>query len=155
MAKEGLFNWLAARIDFASCEALDLFAGTGNLTWELISRGALNVKSVDKHPACVRYIEQTARLLDAENVQVYKADAFVALERVKGRFDLIVADPPYDYLRHRDIVQQVMNRNLLKPGGWLVMEHPVSVKLQDVPGFVEQRHYGKVHFSYFQSPEAA
>lgn len=149
MAKEGLFNMLASRVDIEGCKALDLFAGTGNISFELLSRGAAELVIVDKHPGCVRFIEDTLKKLDAGEARVYKTDAIVALERVKNKFDLIFADPPYDYKNHREIVSKVFERGLLAPGGWMVIEHPKEVEFSDMPAWYETRKYGKVHFSFF------
>jgi len=154
MAKEALFNWLAFRMDFEEITALDLFAGTGNITYELMSRGTERIVCVDKHPACVRFISDTIKKLGAgRGIELYNTDAVIALERVKMTFDFIFADPPFDYPDHKKIVTNILDRKLLKEDGWLAVEHPKNVDLKDVPGFAESRHYGKVYFSFFQLPD--
>ena len=154
IAKEALFNWLAFRVDFETIHAMDLFAGTGNITYELLSRGTERIVCVDKHPACIRFISDTVKKLDAtKSVELYNTDTVIALERVRSTFDVIFADPPFDYPDHKKVIESILSKRLLKEDGWLIVEHPASVKLQDVAGFSENRHYGKVNFSFFQLPE--
>jgi 16S rRNA (guanine966-N2)-methyltransferase len=150
MAKEGLFNWLNFRFDISELEALDLFAGTGNITYELVSRGAKSVVSVDLNSNCFRFIQETLRKLKITNVQVFNTDAFVAIKRVKKQFDLIFADPPYDFHEYHKFVEETLRQNILKNEGWFIIEHPSTVKFSSIPGFMEQRNYGKVNFSFFQ-----
>jgi len=154
IAKEALFNWLTFRIDITEVEAMDLFAGTGNITYELISRGAKNVVSVDMNPKCVRFINETLQKLQVRNVQVFNTDAFVAIKRVKKKFDLIFADPPYDFPDYHKFVRTLLETDLLNPHGWIIIEHPQTVNFTLIPGFSEQRNYGKLNFSFFQTPQS-
>lgn len=153
MAKEGLFNYLASRVDFEGIAVLDLFTGTGNLSYELISRGAASVVAVDKHPGCVRFVQEQFRNLGFREGRVFNTDVFIAVERSRDTFDLIVADPPYDFPRHAELIRAILEKGLLKPEAWLVMEHPGTLHFELIPGFVETRHYGKVHFSFFTASE--
>jgi 16S rRNA (guanine966-N2)-methyltransferase len=150
MAKEGLFNWLTYRFDFSQLDALDLFAGTGNITYELVSRGVNSVVTVDLNSNCYRFIQETIRKLKITNVQVFNTDAFVAIKRVKKHFDLIFADPPYDFNEYHKFVEETLKQNILKPDGWFIIEHPSTLKFNSIKGFIEQRNYGKVNFSFFQ-----
>lgn len=151
MAKESLFNYLNMRVEFEGIEAMDLFAGTGNITFELISRGAASVIAVDKHVGCVKFIAQYADQLVPKVAKVYNTDALIAIERSRDRFDLIFADPPYDYDKYGDLVEGILTKPLLKDGGILVIEHPGNIDFTAIPGFIETRHYGKVHFSFFNA----
>jgi len=150
MAKESLFNWMSTRIDLEDARVLDLFAGTGNITYELLSRGAGRILSVDKDPGCVKFIKRMSDQLLPGVVEVFQTDARVAIQRSLQPFRLIFADPPYDYPDHERITQEILSLNLLEEDGWFILEHPGSVILSHIPGYYETRHYGKVHFSFFQ-----
>jgi 16S rRNA (guanine966-N2)-methyltransferase len=148
-AKEGLFSWLNARIDLEGISVLDLFSGTGNISYECISRGAAKIVAVDKNPGCANFIREQFQLLGPGDFQVYCTDARIALERSRDSFDLIFADPPYDYKDHKALAESVVKSRLLTPGGWFILEHPSGIALNDIAGYQDTRHYGKVHFSFF------
>ncbi len=150
MAKEGLFNWLSTRMDLEGAAAFDLFAGTGNITYELISRGIGRVIAVDKDPGCVKFMKRMTEQLGPNIVEIFQADARVAIKRVNRKFRLIFADPPYEYPDHERLTREILELQLLEENGWYIIEHPVTVVLTDIPGYYETRHYGKVHFSFFQ-----
>lgn len=152
MAKESLFNYLQTRLEWDGLVALDLFAGTGNITYELISRGAAEVVIVDKHPSCTRFIGNTLRQLGFDQARIFTTDARIAVERSKDTFDFIFADPPYDFPLHLELCNAVMQGDLLREGGIFAMEHPAGVQLSTVPGYMETRNYGRVHFSFFSLP---
>lgn len=154
LAKESLFNILNNDIDFDGMRVLDLFAGTGNISYELVSRGCASVLAVDQNPKCTHFIADTAKLLSMSNLNVVRADVFKFLKAQKLPFDLIFADPPYDMevgLFH-EIVDIIFEKNLIKPEGTLVIEHSKVVSYIDHPHIFDERRYGKVHFSFF-SPE--
>jgi 16S rRNA (guanine966-N2)-methyltransferase len=151
MAKEGLFNYLAARLELEGIRAFDLFCGTGNISYELISRGAASVTAVDKHPACCKFVSSYANQLKPGVVKVFNTDCLVAIERCRDQFDLIFADPPYDYTRYSELVQGVLTGKLLHPDGLFVVEHANHIDFSLIPSFIETRNYGKVHFSFFHS----
>jgi 16S rRNA (guanine966-N2)-methyltransferase len=155
MAKEGLFNYLQTRLEWSGLEAMDLFAGTGNITYELLSRGAASVVVVDKHPSCTKFIGNTLRQLGVTQARVFTTDARVAVERSKDQFDFIFADPPYDLAIHHTLSELIMQSRLLKPGGIYAIEHPAEVSLTAINGYTETRHYGRVHFSFFSIPSNA
>ncbi len=149
MAKESLFNILGNYIDFKEIDVLDLFAGTGNISYEFVSRGCSTVTSVDLDFGCVKFIKETAQKLDMMEVNVIKVDAFKFLETTKLKYDLIFADPPYKLVNINNISNMVFNNDLLKNNGWLVIEHPGELDLSDHPRFYEHRKYGRVNFSFF------
>ncbi len=149
LAKESLFNILENRIDFQDISALDLFAGTGNISYELFSRGA-KVTAVDTDFRCTRFILDTIKKLDIDRITVVKADVFRFLHMHRLSYDLIFADPPFDSKYYNELVETILNKKMLNPDGWLVVEHPKSNDFSAYPGFVELRRYGKVHFSFFQ-----
>ena len=150
-AKEGLFNILNNKIDFEDLIALDLFAGTGNITFEFASRGAAKVYSIDKHTPCINFIRDTAKTLKLPMITTERADVFKYLEKPYVLFDLIFADPPYELENIADIHQRVFSGNWLKPDGLLIIEHGQKTDLGSKAGYVETRKYGNVNFSIFQN----
>jgi len=138
-------------MNFESLSVMDLFTGTGNISYEFISRGVQKLVAVDKHPACVKFVREQFKNMQPGDFQVYCTDVRVALERSADRFDLIFADPPYEYQEHLKLAELVMNSNLLNAGAWFILEHPAEIDLRTVPGYVETRHYGRVYFSFFNS----
>ncbi len=148
-AKEGLFNVLNNKVDFAEIEVLDLFAGTGNITLEFASRGVMKIQSVDVNFRCIDFIRKTAQQFDFKNIQVLKADVFKYLDAAKGKFNLIFADPPYDLERLEEIPDLVLNTEMLKVDGFLIIEHSKNHNFENHSRFEEHRKYGNVNFSFF------
>ncbi|MFM6976206.1 MAG: RsmD family RNA methyltransferase [Sphingobacteriaceae bacterium] len=151
LAKEALFNILYNQFDFESIRVMDLFSGTGNITLEFASRGVSEIVSVDRHAGCIRFLKSMLAKHHLEQVKTYQSDVFKFLALETDPFDLIFADPPYDLPQLGQIPQKVFERNLVKPSGFLIVEHP-SMKKIDHPFFVEQRVYGSSSFSFF-SPQ--
>lgn len=152
-AKENLFNILNNLIDWEGIEALDLFGGTGSISFELVSRGCSSVICVEKFPSSYSFIEKTKTLLDAKELFLYKADVFKYLNTCRTQFDFIFADPPYDLLHLEDVPKMILEKNLLKPGGIFVMEHSKANDFSSLPLFAEKRVYGSVNFSIFERKE--
>jgi len=150
MAKEALFNILNNTYDFTELRVLDLFAGTGNLSYEFASRGVEDVTAVDKHAACMRFIEQTATNLNLPIVTI-KSDVYKFLENATGEFDIIVADPPYNLPLEsfERIPQLVFEKELLSESGQLIIEHSPQTRLEGLPHYEESRRYGSSIFSFF------
>tara|TARA_B100000949_G_C14207671_1_gene418872 strand:+ start:118 stop:654 length:537 start_codon:yes stop_codon:yes gene_type:complete len=151
MAKEALFNILNFQIDFQEIKLLDLFAGTGNISYEFISRGATQITAVDQHYGCVKFINKTANELEAE-INTVKSDVFKYLDKVKTKSDLIFADPPYDFSTDdfQKIPQLVFDNNLLEEEGLLIVEHSKHTDLSETANFSESRRYGNSVFSFFK-----
>jgi len=149
-AKEALFNLLSNKFDFENCDVLDLFTGTGSLSLEFASRDANSVTSIDWNTACLRFIGDICKKHSLTQVKLLKNDAirFVSIANIK--FDIIVADPPYDYKYYNKLILSIYDKELLKPGGVLVIEHGRQNNFSDLPGFSELRNYGGVHFSFFE-----
>ena len=150
MAKEALFNILQNQIDFEQVSVLDLFSGTGNISIEFASRGAGKVISVDRSTQCVHYLNDIARQHNLSNIKTFREDVFKYLQFETDKFDLIFADPPYDLNGIPEIPVVVFKRNLLNPGGLLIVEHQSLQNLSNHPAFKEQRKYGHSSFSLFQ-----
>lgn len=151
-AKESLFNILNNYFYLDSIKVLDLFAGTGNISYEFGSRGCPDITAVDSHAGCVQYIHKTAAALSYP-IEVIKSDAFTFLERNLSSYDVIFADPPYD-LPEQDLerlVSLVFERNLLAPDGLLIIEHSAKISMEENPYFDHDRRYGGTAFSLFNN----
>lgn len=151
MAKEALFNTLQNRMDLTEIHALDLFAGTGNISFELASRGAAHVLAVDAHFKCVQYINSTAGKLTMDAVKAVKADVLKFITSCRETFDFIFADPPYDLAQLPQLPQLIFHYGLLKAGALLVLEHASTRKIAAHPNWVETRKYGYSSFSFYQA----
>jgi 16S rRNA (guanine966-N2)-methyltransferase len=150
-AKEALFNILNNRFHFDELEVLDLFAGTGNISYEFASRGTQKITCVDSHWACVKFIHKTAEELDFP-IETIKKDVFKYLEVSHGPFDLIFADPPYAFVieQFEEMVAKIASNKLLGPNGVFIIEHPKQTDLSELSGFQEARKYGGSVFSFFE-----
>lgn len=151
MAKEALFSILNNHFDFESINVLDLFAGTGNISYEFASRGASEVISVDMNNHCVNFIKKTSETFQMENLRAVRAEAFHFLSICKINFDIVFADPPYDFSGIPEIPGKVFEAGIVKPGGWCIIEHGETTNFSSHPRFTEKRKYGKVHFSFFKA----
>src|SRR6202012_4986947 len=151
LAKEALFNILQNQIEFDDIKVLDLFSGTGNISFEFASRGAKQVIAVDRSIHCINYIKDTARQHQLTTIKTYKADIFKYLQLETEQYDLIFADPPYDLNQIPELPKIIFDRNLLLPGGLLIVEHQSLQNLSNHPKFVEQRKYGHSSFSFFEN----
>lgn len=153
-AKENLFNVVNNLLDLEDADALDLFAGTGSISFELLSRGCRQVTSVEKNNAHASFIAKVAKELKTDALHLIRGDVFRYLHSAPAEgFDFIFADPPYALKELPDVPRMVMERNLLKEGGLFVMEHPKNYDFSDLPGFSQHRVYGSVNFSFFVREE--
>lgn len=148
-ARENLFNVLNNMIDFEDLKTLDLFAGTGAISFELLSRGASPVVSVEKHSTQFDFIRKVARELKDDNIIPIKGDVFKYISSSRESFDFIFADPPYDLPNLEEIPALVFKAGLLKPDGLFVLEHSRKNDFSELPEFDELRTYGSVNFSFF------
>jgi len=149
-AKENLFNVLQGYLDFDEAEAMDLFAGTGSITLELLSRGCSRVVTVEKDPMHYSFITGFLDKLKEENCYPVRADVFRYLARLHEKFDFIFADPPYALPNLREIPDIILSRDLLKEDGVFVLEHGKKDDFSDHPRMVDHREYGSVNFSFFR-----
>ncbi len=150
MAKEGLFNILNNQYYFDDLKVLDLFAGTGNISYEFASRGVERIIAVDDHKGCINFISKTSEQLDL-SITPIKSDAFSFLEKTNEKFDIVFGDPPYD-MALKDferIVQSVFTKNLILNAGVLILEHAKQTDLSHLPQFRNARKYGGSVFSFF------
>jgi 16S rRNA (guanine(966)-N(2))-methyltransferase RsmD len=151
MAKENLFNVLQNLTDFENIRALDLFAGTGSISYELASRGCTDITAVEIFPAHVNFIREVIEKLGEKNIRLVKSNVFVFAARIKEQFDLIFADPPYDHPKFAEVADLIFSNNLLKSGGIFVLEHSGDYDFSKHANFRELRHYGSVNFSIFEN----
>ncbi len=149
MAREGLFNILNNYVDFEDCAVMDLFAGTGAMSVEFISRGAREVTAVDINNACTEYIKSEAQRLELRNLRVVRADVFDLLKRANRKFDLVFADPPYAIEGLATLPNLVFEHQLLTDDGIFILEHPREYSFEEHPHFWQHRNYGKVNFTFF------
>lgn len=152
-AKENLFNVLGNMVDFEECDVLDLFAGTGSISYEFVSRGAESVTSVEVNSVHYNFIRQTARTFGMDNLYAVHANAFLYLKSTSKRFDIIFSDAPYDLEGSEQVIEIVFGRGLLKGGGLLVFEHSKGRSFEGHPRLLQTRSYGSVQFSIFAERE--
>jgi N6-adenine-specific methylase len=149
-AKENLFNVLSNIIDLDDTDALDLFSGTGSISFELLSRGCKRVTSVEQDRAHFQFIQKVAKELKTTSLDAIKGDVFRFLNAVPEQsYDFIFADPPYSLDSLPDVPRLVFEKNILRKGGVFVMEHPKENDFSNMPFFHQRRTYGSVNFSIF------
>lgn len=149
-AKENLFNILTNLVDFEECSVLDLFAGTGSVSYEFASRGAKSVTSVEINSIHYNFIRNTARSLGADNLYPVKANVFLYLRSCTKEFDIIFSDAPYDLENLEEVVELALSGNLLKDDGIFIFEHSDKYNFSNHPLFWQSRSYGSVQFSFFK-----
>ncbi|MBK5721514.1 RsmD family RNA methyltransferase [Dysgonomonas sp. Marseille-P4677] len=150
-AKENLFNVLNNSIDWEETTALDLFGGTGSISFELVSRECPRVVCVEKNFNHAAFIEKTKADLKIQSEMVLlKMDVFGYLQHCKEQFDLIFADPPYDLKNFADVPRLIFEKDLIKPGGIFILEHSKDYDFSEEPLFEDKRVYGSVNFSIFR-----
>lgn len=152
-AKESLFNIINNRVDFEGLEVLDLFSGTGSISYEFVSRGAKEVVAVENNFKCTGFISHNMEILKTDAIRLIKMSVHEYLLKCTRRFDVIFADPPYDMPRLERFPDEVLSRNLLKPDGFFILEHGASNNFSEHPLFFEKRVYGSVNFSFFKGPD--
>jgi 16S rRNA (guanine(966)-N(2))-methyltransferase RsmD len=151
MSKEALFNVLNNHFNFENLKVLDLFSGTGNISYEFASRGSENITSVDGDFGCIKFIKQVAEEFDF-SIAAIKSDVFKFLEKNTNSYNIIFADPPYalDQKIFENLVLLVFNHNLLDNEGMMIIEHSKYTKLDHMPNFSFKKSYGGSFFSFFE-----
>ncbi len=150
-AKEGLFNLLNNEIDFEDIEVLDLFAGTGSIGLEFVSRGANSVICIEQNDKHCAFIRKTVKKLDVDNLWLMRQDVFKFITSTSKKFDVIFADPPYDLDNFDTIPNLILSKDLLKEDGLFILEHSRKKSFENHPNFSFHRKYGNVNFSFFRS----
>jgi len=151
-AKEGLFNIILNHYDIEELDVLDLFAGTGSISYEFASRGARTVVAVEMDPVHFKFIRTQCMNMGLEQVSVIRGDAIRFLSRPAQSFDLIFADPPYNHPMLDRLPSLVFSTEILQPDGTFILEHPSSIHFASIPQFMENRKYGGVNFTFFRHP---
>lgn len=149
-AKENLFNVLGNMLDFDQVEVLDLFAGTGSISYEFASREVKAVTSVEINTVHYNFIRSTAKSFGFENLHPVKANVFLYLKSCAKQFDVIFSDAPYDLEGSEQVIDLVFERELLREGGILIFEHSKGKDFSSHPNFSRLRSYGSVQFSIFE-----
>lgn len=152
-AKENLFNVLSNLIQWDGLDTLDLFAGTGSISFEMLSRGCRSVTTVEQNRFHVEFIAKVCKALKTSDLSLIRGDAMRFLHVAKEKsFDFIFADPPYAFALLPDIPRIVIEKNILRDGGIFVLEHSKGNDFSDLPFFYQRRVYGSVNFSIFIKP---
>ena len=151
-AKEGLFNILNNEYEMEGLKVLDLFGGTGAISYEFASRGAEMVYCVEMLPFHANFIKSQAAALGMRNLTVVRHNVFEFLDICHEKFDIIFADPPYAIEGLGDLPDKVFAKDILHPGAYFILEHPEEYNFESNPYFVKERKYGNVHFSFFEKP---
>lgn len=151
-AKVGLFNILMNEIDFDNCTFLDLFSGTGSISYEFASRGCSDIISIEMNNNNYRFIKSTVKELHIEGMQVLRQNVFDFINICKKSFDVIFADPPYAIENLQSIPDKVLcnSINLLKSNGLFILEHSSEFSFENHKYFIKAKKYGNVHFSFFK-----
>lgn len=153
IAKEGLFNILQHRIELEGIKTLDLFGGTGSISYELASRGASDLTIIEKDAAMHEFIKKNLEMLKVENAKVLRLDVFSYLSTCNEKFDLIFAGPPYALGTIDEIPKIIIERKLIADNGFFVLEHTPRNTYEKFSGFSFQRNYGSTVFSFFTNPD--
>lgn len=149
IAKEGLFNVLQHQLNFDDLKTLDLFGGTGSISYELASRGVTDLTIVEKDTAMYDFIRKTSAALRLENFKVIKLDVFKYINSCNEKFDFIFAGPPYALATIDDLPKLIFEKKLLKKNGWFILEHTPRNEYKTFPFYKTERNYGSTVFSTF------
>lgn len=149
-AKEGLFNVLINNFDFEETSVLDLFAGTGSITYEFASRGINRITTVENNSLHFRFIRKNVEEMEFEAVHTINTDAFKFIKRPFESYDIIFADPPYDHPELKSLPELIFESNILAKDGWFILEHPSQMKFNHQDTFFQHKNYGNVNFSFFK-----
>lgn len=148
-AREGLFNILDNEYEFEDLKVLDLFGGTGTVSFEFASRGAARVYCVEMARENASFIKNEAARLGLGNVTMVRDNVFDFLPVCREKFDIVFADPPYALEGVENLPDKVFARDIIHPGGYFILEHSGDHSFSGHPYFVKERSYGRVHFSFF------
>jgi 16S rRNA (guanine966-N2)-methyltransferase len=149
-AREGLFNILNNRVDFEAVDVLDLFSGTGSMSYEFASRGAVSVHLVEKDTRHIAGIRRIIKELEIENIRVIHIDVKAYLKTCSVKYDVVFADPPYELQWLKDLPDLVTGAGIIKDDGVFILEHPKAINFNSHKLFFEHRNYGGVNFSFFR-----
>lgn len=149
-AREGLFNILNNRVDFEFISVLDLFSGTGSISYEFASRGTPEIHLIEKDPRHIAGIRTIIKEYDFQNIRPIHIDVKAYLKTCTVKYDIVFADPPYELSWLNEIPDLVMQSGVVKEDGFFILEHPRALSFTAHPYFYEHRSYGGVNFSFFR-----
>jgi 16S rRNA (guanine966-N2)-methyltransferase len=149
-AREALFNILTNYFNFEETSFLDLFGGTGSISYECNSRGCRKIDLVDINSRSIQFIAKTAAKMNMKGIHTVKMDVFLFLGICKTKYNLIFADPPFELKDLEKLPEAVLSRDILLTDGWFILEHPKKYKVNQHPRFFDTRKYGNIHFSFFR-----
>lgn len=149
IAKEGLFNVLQHKLAIEDLKTLDLFGGTGSISYELASRGAVDLTIVEKDATMYEFIKKTSETLRIENIRVVKMDVFKFINQCTDTFDFIFAGPPYALATIDELPKLIFEKQLLNNKGWFVLEHTPRNDYKSFPYYKTEKNYGTTIFSIF------
>lgn len=152
IAKEGLFNILQNNLELDGMKTLDLFGGTGSISYELASRGAADLTIIEKDEKMHAFISNNIKALQINNCKVVKTDVFRFINQCTEQFDFIFAGPPYALATIDDLPKLVAEKKLLQPGAWFVLEHTPRNNYEKFSLYKTSRNYGTTIFSIFIEP---
>ena len=151
-AKESLFNLLNNNYDLNSIYVLDLFAGSGNISYEFISRGAKQTTAIDNNIKCIKFIEKTKHNLEMKNFNIIYSNTISYLKKDLKKYDVIFLDPPYTYTqtKYNQIIELILDKNMLNNYGSIIIEHSKFINFEIHKNFFQMKKYGKVHFTFLK-----
>jgi len=149
MAREGLFNVLNQRIDLSGKSILDLFAGTGAISLEFLSRGADHITAIDIDFTSKKHLERIKKDWGLNNLKIVRADVLSLAKKANQEFDIVFADPPYGHKKFSEIPNIILNSGWLKKGGLFILEHSSEFDFSTNQRFVDHRNFGNVNFTFF------
>ncbi len=152
-AREGLFNILSNRVDFEVITVLDLFSGTGSISYEFASRGAREVHLVERDMKHIAGIRRIIKDMGFTNIKTIHIDMKAFLKTCKVKYDIVFADPPYELVWLKDIPDLVTSSGVMKDDGFFILEHPRNMSFSGHKNFFEHRNYGGVNFSFFKTAQ--
>ncbi|MEA3496230.1 MAG: 16S rRNA (guanine(966)-N(2))-methyltransferase RsmD [Bacteroidota bacterium] len=148
-SRENIFNILENTFFLEKIDVLDLFSGTGIVSFEFASRGSKSILSVDSNSASLAFIKKEAKNLGFENFKTIKSDAINFLNKTELKFDIIFADPPYNYNHHKELTDKIFEKEVLKEKGQFILEHSKQSNMSEHQYFKSKRTYGQSEFSFF------
>ena len=149
-AKEAIFTMLINTFNFENLSVLDLFSGTGSISYEFCSRDCKKLVAVENDTNHAKFIRNQFEILNFQQATLINIDVFKYLKNCKEKFDIIFADPPYQLENIEEIYHLVIDNQLLTPDSWLIIEHSDKINLSDLPFFMKKKQYGSVNFSIFE-----
>ncbi len=150
--REALMNILNNDYYLDDSKILDLFSGTGAISFEFISRGCTNVTCIEHFNPCIRFIKKITQELNIEdNIHIIQGDVFSFLKSSSEKFNIIFADPPYDLPTIDLIPDLVFEHELLDPEGTLIIEHGMNHTFSLHPHFIKEKKYGQTVLSFFEN----